>query len=286
MFDDDLQRLDWQRSLPLLIFPTLLCEFFGLMVRSAIIFLRNLQLNRYLATPTMILTLLIPTSPRSTLSGQTVTICANSSCCGCQAAWTTAASCTTEIATCANCTGSAPPEYPSATCSNGYYIIPSSFTGGLTINGKAAVMGDLTVPAGDMLGFVGFSSFLNVTGSVTLKSYAIVIAATDDDAAYLKAVGSRLFVSVSYMYVANPIRKAGTYTGYNSLVTVHTKRACKKPTATSSSAGTDYNNWTVAISYGSSCNTWWIIVLSLAAPFLVGLVGVTCSLMEQISKHC
>lgn len=227
---------------------------------------------------------LLPRSPTSALSLVKLSLSALIT--AAAAGWSAVGSCAAVISACANCTGSAPPEYPSSTCSNGYYIIPNSHTGGLTVTGKAAVLGDLTVPAGNALTFVGFSSFLNVTGSVSLKSYTILIAATDDDATYLKNVGSSLSVSVNYMYVASPVKKAGTFTGANSLITVHTRRACKKPTAASSSASSDYNNWTASIRYASSCNTWWIIVASLSGPALIFIVGATCSIAEQARNWC
>lgn len=144
-------------------------------------------------------------------------------------------------------------------------------------------MGDLSIPAGEALIMVGFSSFLNVTGSMTMKSYGIVIAATEANRNELKTLGRYTPRTYTYMYVGNPIKRAGSFSGSNSLVAVHTEKGCK-PTATSSSASTDYTNWTVKMYYTSSCNTWWIVVVCFTPFYLVFIVGFISVIGERVAK--
>lgn len=185
-----------------------------------------------------------------------------SGCCGCNAVW--AVGCSSNVSVCQPCTGVAPFEV-NTTCINGAWVVPNSYTGGLTVNGQVLINGDYILPPTNLLVFYGWNSALNVTGKATIQE-SVTIAVPDDQVSTLSNLGSYNKQTASYMNTGSVSSTSGSAIN----VVANTRQQCQIPriyaTGTASHYGASITNY-------NTCNTWWILVVSIVPPIAVGLLA-------------
>lgn len=204
----------------------------------------------------------------SNVKGQDLTSC-GVGCCGCNSTW--AGICQTDIPECAPCTGTAPPQIPDSYCSNGRWIINSSYTGPLTISAPTLLLGDYSLPKENLLLFIGFGATLNITGAVTIRE-AVTSVLNEKEMKHLKDLGRYTRKQVTYMTVGSPSTLLGASMGKNVVFYVHSKRACQSPSAVTTG---DVRTFSVSYRWATTCDTWWIMLVCILPSVLIaGLGGV------------
>lgn len=218
-----------------------------------------------------------PTNLPSTcdVSRQNAALCV-SGCCGCNAEWQ-ATGCVSDVPACAACTGQpvhAPGSNMELSCSNGRWVLPSSFTGPLVVQGRAIVGGDYTLPRDQVLIFVGWDAQLNVTGKASIRG-SVVMYLTEPQARELRLIGSLNRKTVTYLTAGIAQTQPGSSVGRAISFSAHTNRACQKPYGTVTGDSTTYS---VGLRWANTCNTWWIILLCVSPSILGGLIAVIVTL--------
>lgn len=172
-----------------------------------------------------------------------------------------------------------------AECNSGQWVIQGGFTGSIIAEGVVRIIGDLTVPKGSPLIVKGFHSLLNITGTLDVDYYDVVLALTSDDLERLKRT-YKLEKKLPPLYgqwdqdfikVGNPLphyhdssywlERCGLrrcYRGLN-LVRVHPEKRCRMPQYPK--LINSWNTWTVRIMHIDRC----ALPLGLGLGFGIGI---------------
>jgi hypothetical protein len=134
----------------------------------------------------------------------------------------------------------------------------------LTVEGRAVLVGDLDVPAGQALVFVGGDSFLEVRGTIHVRG-TIIFYVSEEERLELKQHKEDKTV----IYVEHPFMTSTHNEGTKPLtvrVSAHARRACNSPYAILKGSSTQ---WIAGWKYRNQCDLWWIIVLC-TLPSVIG----------------